>query len=95
MQQHSNFVMSTGGAMALDKCRFYFVKYAFDSNHDPYALSSEKNPGDLVINNMLTNSPSVIKRVEVNEARKTLGCLITPSNEQSHQFEALYEKILA
>ena len=94
MQKHSTFVLSTGGDMALDKCRFYFIKYAFDCNHDPYILSKEQNPGELIITNILTNELTTIKRVEATEARKTLVCLVTPTNEQSHQFQAVREKII-
>ena len=39
MQQHADFVFSTGGALALDKCRYYFNNYSFDRNHDPYIQS--------------------------------------------------------
>ena len=94
MQKHSNFVISTGGDMAFDKCRFYFIKYAFDQNYDPYVLNNEENPGDLIITNMLTNIETPIKRVEPNEARKTLGCLLTPTNNQEAQLEDLKQKIL-
>ena len=94
MQKHSNFVASTGGSLALDKCRFFLVNFEFDDNHDPYMLSSEELPGELIITDILTGSEHAIKRVEPHEARKTLGCFVSPSHNQIPQFQALKQIIL-
>ena len=89
MQKHSNYVSSTGGALALDKCRFYFIVFQFDEKHNPYILDMEENPGILQIRDPLTGQLSQIKRVEYNAARKSLGCFVSPSHNQIPQLEAL------
>ena len=94
MQKHFNFIVSTGGSLALDKCRFFFINFAFDSNHDPYMLSSQELPGDLIITNIITGQTHSIRRVEPHEARKTLGCFVSPSHNQLPQIQDLKRIIL-
>ena len=94
MQKHSNYVSSTGGALALDKCRYYHIKFTFDENHDAQILSNSDNPGNLVILDSISQKQIQIQRVEPNEARRTLGCFISPTNNQTKQYEALRQFIM-
>ena len=94
MQKHFNYVISTGGTLALDKCRFYYITFAFDDNHEPYILTIEENPGALEVFDMISKSMKTIRRVEATEARKTLGCFVSPSHNQEPQFHDLRKKIL-
>ena len=95
MQKHSNFILSTGGSLALDKCRFFLINFKFDQNHDPQILTSDELTGELTITNIITGNSHVIKRVDSHEARKTLGCFVSPSHNQKPQLEALKQIILA
>ena len=92
MQKHNNFVDATGGALALDKCRFFYIKYEFDKNHNATPMLTKDNPGELII--QTNNGPVTIKRLEPDEARKTLGCLISPTLNQLPQLNELKKMIL-
>ena len=94
MQKHFNFVTSTGGTLALDKCRFFYILFGFDNNHDSYILSTEDSPGELIIKDNITGTFHTIKRVDANDARKSLGCYISPSHNQGPQFQALKDEII-
>ena len=94
MQKHFNYVVSTGGTLALDKCRFYFIKFQFDDNHDAVIMSNDDNPGDLEIFDSINNTRIKIQRIEPNEARRTLGCFISPTNNQTKQLSVLREFII-
>ena len=93
MQKHSNFILSTGGSLALDKCRFYLINFTFDKNHDPHMLTSDELSGELAITNIITGTSHIIRRVEPTEARKTLGCFVSPSHNQQPQLKALHQII--
>ena len=94
MQKHLNYVTSTGGTLALDKCRFYFIKFGFDKDHNPYILSIDENPGDLTIFDNIEQKSITIRRVEANEERRTLGCFISPANVNTQQFAQIKKFIL-
>ena len=81
MQQHNNLVFATGGSLALDKRRFFHISYKFDSNYDPVPMTIEEDPGELTIK-VTPQHEVMIKRLEAFEARKTLGCWISPSSNQ-------------
>ena len=89
MQKHFDLVVATGGTLALDKCRFYFIDFSFDENHEAYILSIDDNPGELEIFDNSTGQQIRIQRVENTDARRTLGCYISPSNTQHKQFQVL------
>ena len=88
MQLHYDLVHASGGDLALDKCKFFLIDFRFDNNHNPYIATKRDNPGDLQIKNV-SGDPITITRLESNEARKTLGCFISPSFNQLPQLTAL------
>ena len=91
MQQHTNLVLSTGGTLALDKCKFYYIKFSFNSNGDPYILPIQDSPGEMNIYNEFSSRSTRIKRMAHEEAHRTLGYFISPSGSSSTQAKVLYD----
>ena len=91
MQLHTNLVLSTGGTLALDKCKFYYVSYAFDNNGNPKIQPIQKSPGAMQIKNNFTNESITIKRLEAHVAHRTLGYFIAPDGNTKKQTQELID----
>ena len=89
MQLHTDFVLSTGGTLALDKCKFYFVEFAFNKLGNSYILPMSKSPGELIINNDFASTSTKIKRLEATEPHRTLGYYISPDGNFNKQVQIL------
>jgi hypothetical protein len=63
----------SGGKLNTDKCFYYYLqpKFNFTNNSVKY-LPINKTPGEITIDNLLTNTPQTIQRFEPHVAKRTL-----------------------
>ena len=81
-------ISATGGALAPEKSYWYLVDVGPDGKY----LPKSKQPGDLFLRNQ--GRPEVIDRLEVTEARETLGIWSRPDGLMKDEVEALKQKAL-
>ena len=91
MQLHTNLVLSTGGLLALDKCKFYYIKFKFNKYGDPYIANIEDSPGKMMVANGFSSEKIEIKRMESSTAHRTLGYFISPEGNYDVQINNLVE----
>ena len=87
LQLHSDLVNVTGGRLAHDKCKFYYIKFVFDRNGNARKLRKHENPTGLMVVDSETNEVVSIKHLDVTVPHKTLGYYLSPDGCQ----EALYD----
>ena len=83
MQLHTNLVLSTGGSLALDKCKFYLIEFQHDKQGEYFIRSVTDSPGCMKIHNDFSANTVEIKRLESSTAHRTLGYFVSPSGNQS------------
>jgi len=85
MQRHTYYIAPTGGSLALDKCTWYQIQFSFDSNGDPYILNKTQLPGEIEVLKNFNGEKVQIKRLEFDQAHRTLGYFVAPDgNTQAH-----------
>ena len=90
MQKHANYISSTGGALALDKCHFYHVTFTFDKNGDQQICESTNLTTEpLIIEDPYGTGNMVIKKLQPWEYHKTLGYYISPDGSSKKQSSEL------
>jgi len=85
MQKHAYYISTTGGSLALDKCTWYQIVFSFDSNGEPFVLSKDEMPGEIEVFKNFEGQKVKIKRLEFDEAHRTLGYFVSPDgNSDAH-----------
>jgi hypothetical protein len=74
----------TGGALVPSKSYWYLIHFQFTNNRWKYA-SIEDTPGNLTIRNVSGSLRVPLERLEVSEARETLGVFIAMDGNQEQQ----------
>ena len=72
LQLHSDLVYTTGGKLAHDKCKFYYVQFYFDENGNAKIYDKKQRPTSLFVVDAETEEIVSIKHLD-NDPHKTLG----------------------
>lgn len=91
MQLHTNLVLSTGGSLALDKCKFYLIEFDHDKNGNYYIKDIIDSPGSMEIHNDFSEETVTIKRLEATVAHRTLGYYVSPNGDNSTLLQFLLD----
>ena len=86
MQKHTYYIATTGGSLALDKCTWYQIHFAFNSDCDPYILDKTQLPGDIEVFRNFDGEKVTIKRLEFNTAHRTLVYFLRPDGKSDDHF---------
>ena len=87
MQKHTYYIATTGGSLALDKCTWYQIHFSFDSNGDPYILNKTELPGEIEVFKNFNGEKVQIKRLEFDQAHRTLGYFVSPDGTSHAHYE--------
>ena len=87
-QSHTLFWNTTGGKVACDKGSWYYVDFVFISGK-PVMLKRNTLPGELKTQPSFNTPPILVPRLDIMEAHKTLGCLVTANGSQLPQYNEL------
>jgi hypothetical protein len=84
---------ATGGALVPDKSYWYAINFAWNPTKYLWDYKTKAElPGTLIVKNHL-QQVEVLKRLEVNEARETLGVFAAVDGNQIAQTVALADKV--
>ena len=95
-QQHERTLFATGGKLALQKCTWVLVKWAWVEgkatlttidDHDQHSI------GKLLLQQSETREEVEIPRLNPSNAYRTLGAWIAADGNQQHQLEVLQERV--
>ena len=79
-------ISATGGALAPEKSYWYLI----DVNPDGSYNTKADSPGDLILNNK--GDPVVIERLDVSEAKESLGIWTRPDGAMDNEVAVLKDK---
>ena len=82
---------ASGGALASTKSYWFLIHFVFENNRWRYARIDEI-PGNLTIRDIPGTGRVDLNRLDVHEARETLGVFIAMNGNQEAQTQALWEK---
>jgi hypothetical protein len=82
---------ASGGALVPSKSYWYLIHFIFERNRWRYA-SMDETPGNITIQDTTGNGRVTLKRLEVQEARESLGVFIATNGNQNAQTRALQGK---
>jgi hypothetical protein len=82
---------ASGGALVPSKSYWFLIHHIFENNKWRYARI-EETPGNITIRDTHGNGRVELERLEVDDARETLGVFIAMDGNQKAQTQALYEK---
>ena len=71
-QKHTYYWYASGSKVACDKSSWYYIKSLF-INGVPHMLKKDSLPGILQSKPSFSSNPVEIQRLDIHEARKTLG----------------------
>lgn len=90
LQLYSDLVYTTGGKLAHDKCKFYYVNFFFDENDNAKMCSKQDLPTALLVVDAESNEAVSIKHLDVSDPHKTLGYYLSPAGCQEALYDVLY-----
>ena len=82
---------ASGGALVPTKSYWFLIHFVFERSRWRYASIAE-TPGNITIRNIPGTARVELERLEVQEARETLGVFIAMDGNQTAQTQALWEK---
>jgi hypothetical protein len=82
---------ASGGALVPAKSYWFLIHFIFERNGWRYASIAE-TPGNITIRDIPGTGRVELERLEVQEARETLGVFIAMDGNQKAQTQALWEK---
>jgi hypothetical protein len=82
----------SGGNLNPEKCFYYYLhpKYNHATGRIQYE-TSPKAPGEILLHNPDTQITTPLRRVEPNDGRRTLGVILAPDGNCSHQIQKCRE----
>ena len=87
-QKHALLLFATGHMLALYKCLFYYSVFKLSGTKFVHSTISDE-PGEIHIRPKHNGFLEKIRRLEPNEAHKTLGCHVAIDMNQEKQIEIL------
>jgi hypothetical protein len=94
MQQGINtwegIIDATGGQLEPTKTYWYLIHFGWKQGKWRY-LTAKEAPVDMTMRN-ISNAPSQIERLEVSEARRTLGVRLAPDGNNQAEFQYLWNE---
>ena len=89
LQLHSDLVHTTGGKLAHDKCKFYYVCFKFDTNGNAHICKKSENPPNLMVVDADTKDVVSTKHLDATIPHETLGYYLSPSGCQEALLDVL------
>ena len=89
IQLHADLVNVTGGMLALDKCKVYYVEFFFDSDGNPKIYSKQDRPCNIIVRDPLSGKMVPIQQLDPSTPHKNLGYLLVPDGDQTAMFELI------
>jgi hypothetical protein len=86
-------IRASGGALVPSKSYWFLIHFIFENNQWRYARI-EETPGNITIRDTPDNGRVTLERLEIDEARETLGVFIGMNGNQKDQTQALWEKAI-
>ena len=93
-QKWESLLHSTGGALELSKCFYYLIHWTFDKKGNPKLATPDDAIPPIEIVSSATGETVRIKQLSCHDPHKTLGVLISPSQNQSAERTRLTGKAL-
>ena len=90
IQYYSRLLFTSGGKLALDKCRAFLLEFEW-KNGIRYMTRTADVYDDLQLDQAFTGTKDTIKLLNPNEARKMLGAYTAPDGNTKVQFEVLHK----
>ena len=87
VQLHSDLVYTSGGILALDKCKYYHVDFYFDQDGKSHMFTKDQLPSEMQIKSALNEVPVVIEHIDSHNPHETLGYIITPSGNHKELYK--------
>ena len=87
-QKHAFLLFAAGHLLALFKCVFYMYKFKRVGTKFKHT-KNEEMPGILQLQSKYDGEVEEIKRLQPNEAHKTLGCYISADMSQEKQYDVI------
>ncbi len=84
-------IRASGGALVPSKSYWFLIHFIFENNKWRYA-NIDETPGNITIRDTSGIERVPLERLEVDEARETLGVFIAMDGNQQDQTQALWEK---
>jgi hypothetical protein len=84
-------IRASGGALVPSKSYWFLIHFIFEKNQWRYA-SIDETPGNITIRDTSGAERVELERLEVDEARETLGVFIAMDGNQEDQTQSLWEK---
>jgi hypothetical protein len=85
---------ASGGALVPTKSYWFLIHFVFERNRWQYARLN-KTPGNITIRDIPGTARVELERLDVNEARETLGVFIAMNGNREAQTQELWEKATA
>jgi len=90
IQYYSRLLFTSGGKLALDKCRAFLLEFEW-KNGMRHMVRTADVYEDLQLDQAFTGTKDTIKLLNPNEARKMLGAYTAPDGNTKVQFEVLHK----
>jgi hypothetical protein len=85
---------ASGGPLVPPKDYWFLIHFVFERNRWQYARLNEK-PGNITIHDIPGMARVELERLDVHEARETLGVFIAMNGNQELETQELWEKAMA
>jgi len=90
VQYYSRLLFTSGGKLALDKCRIYILEYVWKLGKRKMVNTADKYE-DIQLNQTFQGSNDTIKLLNPDVARKMLGAYVAPDGNTKLQYKVLHE----
>ena len=87
-QKHALLLYASGHLLALYKCIFYYYDFKLQGTRFVHTTIGE-TPGEMKFKPKFDGYVESIRRLEPDDAHKTLGIFIAITNNQARQFDEL------
>ena len=87
VQLHSDLAFTSGGILALDKCKYYHVDFYYDKEGESHMFTKEQFPSEMMIWSALDNVLVEIEHIDAHSPHETLGYIITLSDKDAELYK--------
>lgn len=93
-QLWSDILWTSGGSLNTSKCFYYYINPTIDYTKQTHKYETNSTqPGTVQIHNRATNESHTILCLEPQEARRTLGVILSPTGDAKEQITTTLQKI--
>lgn len=87
VQLHSDLVFTSGGILALDKCKYYHIDFHFDDDGVSHMFTKDELPSQMQIQSALDKVMIEIEHICAHSPHETLGYVMKPSGKDQELFQ--------